>query len=98
VHYPFLGVTSRVYPQFIDNDADSTLIAAPGLSYDMRPAGSRDLPVPPADGLWGDAEDPAPPAGEDPAPAAEADAGPPPPAPEAAAPPVTASTEDEGAN
>ena len=55
--FPFLGYDTRLYTQYIDNEADSTLIALPGESYDMRPAGSRDLPVPPADGLWGDVPD-----------------------------------------
>ena len=89
--FPFLGYDTRLYTQYIDNEADSTLIALPGESYDMRPAGSRDLPVPPADGLWGDAPDiPVAVLTAQPVPAALPA---PPPAP-AVTP--AASTEDEG--
>jgi hypothetical protein len=93
VPFPFLGYDTRLYTQYIDNEADTTLIALPGESYDMRPAGSRNLPVPPADGLWGPAVVPAAPV---------AVAGPAPPVPVPVPPPVvvtppvaSTSTEDE---
>ena len=60
--------------QYIDVQASTTLVAAPGGTYDMAPAGNWDMPVPPADGLWSAAEagdgDPPPadpPAAADPA-------------------------------
>lgn len=62
--YPFLGTGSRFYSQYLDTSSDDgprpleaepggvyAIAAAPG--YDNGKGGSR-LPVPPADGLWGD--------------------------------------------
>jgi hypothetical protein len=73
----YLGHEVRTYPQYLDADTSCTLIAAPGGSYDIAPAGSLDLPVPPADGLW-EASAPSgdPPGGE--AGSGEADGVPPP--------------------
>ena len=48
----YLGHQVLTYPKYLDADTSCTLIAAPGGSYDIVPAGSLDLPVPPADGLW----------------------------------------------
>lgn len=54
--YPFLGNTGRTYPQFLDTGTGRTLVTEPGGTYGMAPvAGAPDLPVPPGDGLWGDA-------------------------------------------
>lgn len=57
--FPYLGTTARTYPQYRDTAADTVLRAGPGGSYDMAPAGSLTLTVPPADGLWGEQETPA---------------------------------------
>jgi hypothetical protein len=83
VHCRYLGFETRTYVQYLDAEASTTLIASPGGSYDIVPAGSLDFPVPPADGLW----------------EAEASPPPPPQASPAAVPPplmTAASTEDEG--
>jgi hypothetical protein len=60
----YLGYETRVYPQYLDLTAGGTLIADPGGEYDLAAAGSLDLPVPPADGLW-EAAEPDPPGSED---------------------------------
>jgi hypothetical protein len=57
VPYQYLGYETRTYVQYLVEPAGTTLIADPGGSYDMAPAGSWVLPVPPADGLWETAED-----------------------------------------
>jgi chitodextrinase len=66
VAFLFTGDTARTYPQYLDEATWTTLVAQPGVSYDMTPAGSRDLPVPPSDGLW-QATAPAPPPDPEPA-------------------------------
>ena len=63
--FRFTGDSSLTYPQYLDNADDNTLTASPGGTYDMRPAGSLNLPVPPADGRWETAA--APPPGSPPA-------------------------------
>jgi hypothetical protein len=85
VPFRYNGDAALTYPQYL-NEADSTTLTAhPGGTYDMRPAGSLDLPVPPADGHW--ETDGAVPSG---APPQAGPAGVPPPLRTAA------STEDEG--
>lgn len=59
--YNFLGFGTRTYPQYRDIEADTPLIAEPGGTYDMTPAGSMPLAVPPGDGLWEEVQ-PEPPA------------------------------------
>jgi hypothetical protein len=58
VPYRYLGYETRTYVQYLDADADRTLIASPGGTYDIRPAGSLNFPLPPADGMWELAGDP----------------------------------------
>ena len=57
--FPFFGVSARIYPQYRDLVADTPLTAVPGQSYDMAPVADWDVPVPPGDGLWGPATEPA---------------------------------------
>lgn len=59
--YQFLGSGTLVYTQYTDNGR--TLVAEPGGLYDPQPAaGAGEMPVPPADGQWGEWQEP--PAGE----------------------------------
>jgi hypothetical protein len=93
VPYRYLGYETRTYVQYLDQEAGTTLVADPGGSYDMLPAGSWDMPVPPPDGLWEQPRDA--PEDEDPA----AGSGPPGQGEPADVPPplmTAASTEDEG--
>jgi hypothetical protein len=78
VPFTFTGDSTLTYVQYMDVQADRTLIAAPGGSYEMTPAGNWNLPVPPADGRWESAE-----GGDGDPPAAE---------PEAAVPPLNLMT------
>jgi hypothetical protein len=54
----FTGPETLVYPGYIDLGAQHTLVAVPGGTYQIIPAGQGDPvidannPVPPADGLW----------------------------------------------
>jgi hypothetical protein len=63
--YRYAGTDTRTYTQFIDIDADGPLVASPGGTYDMRPAGQLNMPVPPGDGRWAPAEPLAAAAGTD---------------------------------
>lgn len=38
--------------QYFDEATDKPLLASPGGVYEMRPAGTWDVPVPPQDGRW----------------------------------------------
>jgi hypothetical protein len=57
--YPYTGDTPLTYTQYLAWDGENlaTLFAEPGGSYDVRVAPGWDLPVPPADGRWGEPED-----------------------------------------
>lgn len=50
--FPYLGSETRTYTQWLDASTGRTLVADPGRSYDMYPAGGLNLTAPPADGLW----------------------------------------------
>lgn len=66
--YPYLGTEVRFYSQYLDvTESQQPLTAEPGGSYAILPAPGYDvtdksgnvtsnLPVPPADGRWGDPE------------------------------------------
>ena len=56
--FRYLGNFTRTYTQYRDTAADMTLVADPGGTYDMAPAGGVAMPVPPADGLWQAADPP----------------------------------------
>lgn len=95
MRYRFTGDFPLLMTQYTDNDTDRPLLASPGGdelhpdgTYDMRPAGSWDVPVPPQDGRWepvGDESEPEP----VPAPVVSAAAVPVPPAGPVTAPDVT---------
>ncbi len=62
--YVYLGAAQATYAQYlaVSPAGDTTLTAAPGETYDIRPApgyensqGVSALPVPPGDGLWAEA-------------------------------------------
>ena len=92
--YPFTGSDTRIYSQYRDLATDRTLVASPGGSYDMAPAGQYGLPVPPGDGNWGRATTPPPPDAPAPAPDPPAEATAPKPA---SKPPATGADAPQGA-
>jgi hypothetical protein len=53
------GDVTQPYPQYLDAEKGTTLVAEPGQVYDVAAAEGWDLPVPPGDGRWGKAAKPA---------------------------------------
>lgn len=53
--FTFRGDQSLTYPQYLNLASSHTLVADPGVTYDLAAAGGLNLAVPPADGLWEDA-------------------------------------------
>ena len=62
--HAYLGSDDRQYLQYADAATGRTLEVVPGGTYEMRPF-EPGLPVPPADGRWGPASPPPPPARTD---------------------------------
>jgi hypothetical protein len=49
--YQFNGPVQLVYPDYIDDLARHTLVASPGMVYDILPPATG-LPAAPSDGRW----------------------------------------------
>lgn len=56
--HPYLGSDHRLYLDYADAATGRTLEVAPGGTYDVR-AREPGMPVPPPDGRWGPAPEPA---------------------------------------
>jgi hypothetical protein len=92
VAFRFSGDYQILYTQYFDEATGKPLLASPGGVYEMRPAGTWDVPVPPQDGRWeAVTEDEPPEPAPSPAPPVAAPA-PQPPAAPAPDPDVTGDT------